>query len=92
MHNGVNCKNNKNISRKLWTNRVGYGKICNGEQPGFYTMALDGFALAKGGMPYDEMGRVYRRCSLVSISRNGHCPVFGQVKRFFVIKKSSRLP
>ena len=46
---GVNCKNDKNISRKLWTNRVDYGKICIGEQPGFCTWRLDRFGPVKGG-------------------------------------------
>ena len=43
LYNGVYCQNIDNISRKIWTSGVEYGKICIGEQPGFYTMAVGRF-------------------------------------------------
>ena len=49
MYHGVNLQKNKKISRNAWTNEEYCGKICNGEQPGFYTWRLDRFGPAKGG-------------------------------------------
>ena len=47
LYNGVYCQKIHNIPRNIWTSGVEYGKICIGEQPGFYTWRLDGFAPAK---------------------------------------------
>ena len=45
-------QNLHNIYRNIWTNKEDCGKICIGEQPGFYTMAAGGFDPVRG----DEYG------------------------------------
>ena len=50
MHNGVNLHIRNFISKSIWTNGVDCGKICIGEQPGFYTWRSEVLALRRGGM------------------------------------------
>ena len=47
LNDGAYYQNFNNISRNIWTSGVECGKICIGEQPGFYTWRLDGFAPVK---------------------------------------------
>ena len=50
MNNGVNLQNVNKITNFIWTNGVECGKICIGEQPGFYTWRSEVLALRRGGM------------------------------------------
>ena len=57
-----------------------YGKICIGEQPGFYTWRLGRLdPVSREVRPYDDIGFVNVQYCIMPVDCNGTCSVSGQV-------------